>query len=1030
MHPVVSVSITGSIPLLVAYQSSNVSYTQYSVFLSLGRYLYWWTISPRGYHTPSSQCFYHWVDTSTGGLLVLEGIIHPVVSVSITGSIPLLVDYQSSSVSYTQQSVFLSLGRYLYWWTISPREYHTPSSQCFYHWVDTSTGGLLVLEGIIHPLVSVSITWSIPLLVDYQSSSVSYTQQSVFLSLGRYLYWWTISPRVYHTPSSQCFYHQVDTSTGGILVLECIIHPVVSVSITGSIPLLVVYQSSGVSYTQQSVFLSLGRYLYWWTISHRGYHTPSSQCFYHQVNTSTGEILVLECIIHPVVSVSITGSIPLLVVYQSSGVSYTQQSVFRSLGPYLYWWTISPRGYHTPSSQCFYHWVDTSTGGLLVIEGIIHPVVSVSITGSIPLLVDYQSSRVSYTQQSVFLSLGRYLYCWTISPRGYHTPSSQCFYHWVDNSTVGLLVLEGIIHPVVSVSITGSIPLLVDYQSSRVSYTQQSVFLSLSRYLYWWTISPRVYHTPSSQCFYHWVDTSTGGLLVLEGIIHQVVSVSITGSIPLLVDYQSSRVSYTQQSVFLSLGRYLYWWTISPRVYHTPSSQCFYHWVDTSTGGLLVLEGIIHPVVSVSITESIPLLVDYQSSSVSCTQQSVFLSLGRYLYWWTISPRVYHTPSSQCFYHWVDTSTGGLLVLECIIHPVVSVSITGSIPLLVDYLSSRVSYSKWSVFLSLGRYLYWWTISLRGYHTPGSQCFYHWVDTSTGGLLVLESIIHPVVSVSITGSIPLLEVYQSSRVSYTQQSVFLSLGRYLYWWPISPLMYHTPSIQCFSHWVDTSTGGLLVLEGIIHPVVSVSITGSIPLLVVYQSSRVSYTQQSVFLSLGRYLYWWTISPRVYHTPSSQCFYHWVDTSTGGLLVLECIIHQVVSVSITRSIPLLVEYQSSSVSYTQQSVFLSLGRYLYWWSISPRGYHTPSSQCFYHWVDTSTGGLLVIEGIIHQVVSVSITRSIPLLVEYQSSSVSYTQQSVFLSLGRYLYWWSISPRGYHAPSSQCFDHWVHTSTGGL
>ena len=506
MHPIVSVSITGSIPLLVDYQSSSVSYTQQSVFLSLGRYLYWWAISPRGYHTPSSQCFYIQVDTSTGGLLVLEVIINPVVSVSITGSIPLLVDYQSSSVSCTQQSVFLSLGRYLYWWTISPRGYHTPSSQCFYHWVDISDGGLLVLECNIHPVVSVSITGSIPLMVDYWFSSVSYTQQSVFLSLGRYLYWWTISPRVYHTPSSQCFYHWVDTSTGGLLVLESIIPPVVSVSITRFIHLLV-DQSSSVSYTQQSV--------------------------------------------------SITGSITLLVDYQSSSVSYTQQSVFLSLGPYLYWWTISPRGYHTPSSQCFYHWVDTSTGGLLVLKGIIHPVISVSITGSIPLLVDYQSSRVSYIQQSVFLSLGRYFYWWTISPRRYHAPNSQCFYHWVDTSTGGLLVLECIIHPVVSVSITGSIPLLVGYQSSRVSYTQQSVFLYLGRYLYWWTNSPRGYHTPSSQCFYHWVNTSTGGLLVLECIMHPVVSVSITGSIPLLVDYQSSRVSYTQQSVFLSLGRYL-----------------------------------------------------------------------------------------------------------------------------------------------------------------------------------------------------------------------------------------------------------------------------------------------------------------------------------------------------------------------------------------------------------------------------------------------------------------------------------------
>jgi len=27
------------------------------VLLSLGRYLCWWTINPRGYHPPSSQCF-------------------------------------------------------------------------------------------------------------------------------------------------------------------------------------------------------------------------------------------------------------------------------------------------------------------------------------------------------------------------------------------------------------------------------------------------------------------------------------------------------------------------------------------------------------------------------------------------------------------------------------------------------------------------------------------------------------------------------------------------------------------------------------------------------------------------------------------------------------------------------------------------------------------------------------------------------------------------------------------------------------
>jgi hypothetical protein len=63
------------------------------MFLSLGRYLYWWIISPQKYHPPSSQCYYDWVDTSAGGLFALESIVHLVGSVSIIGSITLLVDY-------------------------------------------------------------------------------------------------------------------------------------------------------------------------------------------------------------------------------------------------------------------------------------------------------------------------------------------------------------------------------------------------------------------------------------------------------------------------------------------------------------------------------------------------------------------------------------------------------------------------------------------------------------------------------------------------------------------------------------------------------------------------------------------------------------------------------------------------------------------------------------------------------------------------------------------------------------------------
>ena len=62
--------------------------------------------------------YYHWVDTSGGGLLVPEGIVRPVVSVSVL-------------------TWFI---RYLCLY--------------YYHWVDTSAGGLLVPEGIICPLVS------------------------------------------------------------------------------------------------------------------------------------------------------------------------------------------------------------------------------------------------------------------------------------------------------------------------------------------------------------------------------------------------------------------------------------------------------------------------------------------------------------------------------------------------------------------------------------------------------------------------------------------------------------------------------------------------------------------------------------------------------------------------------------------------------------------------------------------------------------------------------------------------------------
>ena len=38
-------------------ESSTVVYPLYFLYLSLGQYLSWWTISSLGYHPPSNQCF-------------------------------------------------------------------------------------------------------------------------------------------------------------------------------------------------------------------------------------------------------------------------------------------------------------------------------------------------------------------------------------------------------------------------------------------------------------------------------------------------------------------------------------------------------------------------------------------------------------------------------------------------------------------------------------------------------------------------------------------------------------------------------------------------------------------------------------------------------------------------------------------------------------------------------------------------------------------------------------------------------------
>jgi len=43
--------------ILLKVALNSTKFDIYVLLLSLGRYLCWWTISPRGYHPPSSQCF-------------------------------------------------------------------------------------------------------------------------------------------------------------------------------------------------------------------------------------------------------------------------------------------------------------------------------------------------------------------------------------------------------------------------------------------------------------------------------------------------------------------------------------------------------------------------------------------------------------------------------------------------------------------------------------------------------------------------------------------------------------------------------------------------------------------------------------------------------------------------------------------------------------------------------------------------------------------------------------------------------------
>jgi hypothetical protein len=103
-----------------------------------------------------------------------------------------------------------SLGRYLYWWSISPK---LSVLTWFIHLVVISTGGLLVPSCLsCHGL----FTWSSPLLVVYYSPVFC---TDMLYSLGCYLYWWSISPQL---SVLTWFIHLFVTSTGGLLVASCL----------------------------------------------------------------------------------------------------------------------------------------------------------------------------------------------------------------------------------------------------------------------------------------------------------------------------------------------------------------------------------------------------------------------------------------------------------------------------------------------------------------------------------------------------------------------------------------------------------------------------------------------------------------------------------------------------------------------------------------------------------------------------------------------------------------------------------------
>ena len=249
-------------------------------------------------------------------------------------------------------------------------------------------------------------------------------------------------------------------------------------------------------------------------------------------------------------------------------------------------------------------------------------------------------------------------------------------------------------------------------------------------------------------------------------------------------------------------------------------------------------------------------------------------SLGHYLYWWSISTQL---SVLTWFIHLVVTSTGDLLVPSCLYwHGL----FTWSLSLLVVYYSPVFCTD---MVYSLGRYFYWWSISPQ---LSVLTWFIHLDVTSAGGLLFPSMLYRHGL---FTWSLPLLVVYSSPVVC---TDMVYSLGRSLYWWPISP---HLSVLTWFIHLDVISTGGLLFPSFLYwHGL----FTWTLSLLVVYYSQV--FCTDMVY-SLGRYLYWWSISPQL---SVLIWFIHLFVTSAGGLLFPSNLYWHGL---FTWSLPLLVVY---------------------------------------------------------------------------------------------------------------------------